>query len=34
LDKTVLVVDDNDRNRELFHDVLEAHGHNVPQKSV
>ncbi len=29
LDKAVLVVDDNDLNRKLFHDVLEAHGYNV-----
>jgi hypothetical protein len=31
LDKTVLVVEDNDLNRELFHDVPEAHGYNVLQ---
>ncbi len=29
LDKAVLVVEDNDLNRKLFHDVLEAHGYNV-----
>ncbi len=29
LDKTVLVVEDNDLNMKLFHDVLEAHGYNV-----
>ncbi len=29
LDKTVLVVEDNDLNRKLSHDVLEAHGYNV-----
>ncbi len=29
LDKTVLVVEGNDLNRKLFHDVLEAHGYNV-----
>ncbi len=31
LDKTVLVVEDNDVNMKLFHDVLEAHGYNVLQ---
>ncbi len=31
LDKTVLVVEDNDLNRKLFHDVLEAGGYNVLQ---
>ncbi len=31
LDKTVLVVEDHDLNRKLFHDVLEAHGYNVLQ---
>ncbi len=31
LDKTVLVVENNDLNRKLFHDVLEAHGYNVLQ---
>ncbi len=31
LDKTVLVVEDNDINMRLFHDVLEAHGYNVLQ---
>ncbi len=31
LDKTVLVVEDNDGNMRLFHDVLEAHGYNVLQ---
>ncbi len=31
LDKTVLVVEDNDLNMKLFHDVLEAHGYNVLQ---
>ncbi len=29
LDKVVLVVDDNDLYRKLFHNVLEAHGYNV-----
>ncbi len=29
LDKTVLVVEDNDLNMKLFHDLLEAHGYNV-----
>ncbi len=29
LDKTVLVVDDNDLNRKLFRNVLEAHSYNV-----
>ena len=31
LDKTVLVVEDNDLNMKLFHNVLEAHGYNVLQ---
>ncbi len=29
LDKTVLMVEDNDLIRKLFHDVLEAHSYNV-----
>ncbi len=29
LDRTVLVVEDHDLNRKLFHDVLEAGGYNV-----
>ncbi len=31
LDKMVLVVEDNDLNMKLFHDLLEAHGYNVLQ---
>ena len=31
LDKTVLVVEDNDASMRLFHDLLEAHGYNVLQ---
>ncbi len=31
LDKTVLVVEDNDGNMRLLHDVLEADGYNVLQ---
>ncbi len=31
LDKTVLVVEDNDINMKLLHDVLELHGYNVLQ---
>ena len=31
LDKTVLVVEDNDLNMRLVHDVLEARGYNVLQ---
>jgi two-component system cell cycle response regulator DivK len=31
LDKTVLVVEDNDLNMRLFHDVLEVRGYNVLQ---
>ncbi len=31
LDKTVLVVEDNDINMRLFHDMLEARGYNVLQ---
>ena len=31
LDKTVLVVEDNDLNMKLFHDALEARGYNVLQ---
>ena len=29
LETTVLVVEDNDLNMRLFHDLLEAHGYNV-----
>ena len=29
--KTVLVVEDNDLNMKLFHDLLEAHGFNILQ---
>jgi len=29
--KTVLVVEDNDLNMKLFHDLLEAHGYNILQ---
>ncbi len=31
LNKTVLVVEDNELNMKLFHDVLQAHGYNVLQ---
>ena len=31
LDKTVLVVEDNNLNMKLFHDLLETHGYNVLQ---
>ncbi len=31
LDKTVLVVEDNDLSMKLFNDVLQAHGYNVLQ---
>ncbi len=31
LDKTVLVIEDNDVNMKLLHDVLEARGYNVLQ---
>ncbi len=31
LDKTVLVVEDNDINMRLFHDVLEMRGYNILQ---
>jgi two-component system cell cycle response regulator DivK len=29
--KTVLVVEDNELNMKLFHDLLEAHGYNIVQ---
>ena len=29
--KTVLVVEDNELNMKLFHDLLEAHGYNIIQ---
>jgi two-component system, cell cycle response regulator DivK len=29
--KTILVVEDNDLNMKLFHDILEAHGYNILQ---
>lgn len=31
LPKTVLVVEDNELNMKLFHDLLEAHGYNTLQ---
>ncbi len=31
MDKTILVVEDNDLNMKLFHDVLEMRGYNVLQ---
>jgi len=31
LPKTVLIVEDNELNMKLFHDLLEAHGYNVFQ---
>ena len=34
LPKTVLIVEDNELNMKLFHDLLEAHGYNVDRKSV
>ena len=27
--KTVLIVEDNELNMKLFHDLLEAHGYNI-----
>src|SRR6186713_2780757 len=29
--KTVLIVEDNELNMKLFHDLLEAHGYNIIQ---
>ena len=29
--KTVLVVEDNELNMKLFHDLLEANGYNIVQ---
>ncbi|MEL7526531.1 MAG: response regulator, partial [Pseudomonadota bacterium] len=29
--KTVLIVEDNELNMKLFHDLLEAHGYNTLQ---
>ena len=29
--KTVLIVEDNELNMKLFHDLLEAHGYNVQE---
>lgn len=29
--KTVLIVEDNELNMKLFHDLLEAHGYNIVQ---
>ena len=29
--KTVLIVEDNELNMKLFHDLLEAHGYNILQ---
>src|SRR5262249_53623483 len=31
LPKTILVVEDNELNMKLFHDLLEAHGYNILQ---
>ena len=30
-DKTILIVEDNELNMKLFHDLLEAHGYNILQ---
>ncbi|MFL5239122.1 MAG: response regulator, partial [Rhizomicrobium sp.] len=27
--KTVLIVEDNELNMKLFHDLLDAHGYNI-----
>ena len=32
--KTVLIVEDNDLNMKLFHDLLEAHGYATIQKNA
>ena len=29
--KTVLIVEDNELNMKLFHDLLDAHGYNILQ---
>jgi two-component system cell cycle response regulator DivK len=29
MSKTILIVEDNDLNMKLFHDLLEAHGYNT-----
>lgn len=29
MSKTILIVEDNELNMKLFHDVLEAHGHRI-----
>ena len=31
--KTVLIVEDNELNMKLFHDLLEAHGYELPEVS-
>jgi len=31
MSKTILVVEDNELNMKLFHDLLDAHGYNVVQ---
>ena len=31
MSKTVLIVEDNDLNMKLFHDLLDAHGYNTLQ---
>ena len=31
--KTVLIVEDNELNMKLFHDLLDAHGYNIVQTS-
>ncbi|MEE9251686.1 MAG: two-component system response regulator, partial [Alphaproteobacteria bacterium] len=31
MSKTILIVEDNELNMKLFHDLLEAHGYNTVQ---
>ena len=32
--KTVLIVEDNELNMKLFHDLLEAHGYNTVARAT
>ena len=31
VEKTILIVEDNELNMKLFHDLLEAHGYSILQ---
>ena len=33
-EKTILIVEDNELNMKLFHDLIQAHGYNILQTKV